>query len=95
MKDTLLPGIVYEHRFELPASKMVPALYPEADEFVAAGFQMFYQGDDCLRRALTVEDVGAVEDAAVGDAFQVAEVGVGFRFGEAGFDAGLVSGTSF
>jgi len=35
MKDSLKPGIRYVHRFKLPASKMVPALYPEADEFVA------------------------------------------------------------
>lgn len=35
MKDTLRPGIVYEHRFVVPSSKTVPALYPEADEFLA------------------------------------------------------------
>ncbi|MBI2307627.1 MAG: thioesterase family protein [Rhodocyclales bacterium] len=35
MKDTLKPGIVYTHRFRIPASKTVPALYPEAEEFVA------------------------------------------------------------
>ncbi|XLZ70589.1 thioesterase family protein [Massilia sp. SR12] len=35
MKESLKPGIKYEHRFELPASKMVPALYPEAPEFIA------------------------------------------------------------
>ena len=35
MKDSLKPGIKYVHRFKLPASKTVPALYPEADEFVA------------------------------------------------------------
>lgn len=35
MHATLKPGIRYEHRFRLPASKTVPALYPEADEFVA------------------------------------------------------------
>ena len=35
MKDSLKPGIKYIHRFKLPASKTVPALYPEADEFVA------------------------------------------------------------
>jgi fluoroacetyl-CoA thioesterase len=34
MKDTLKPGISYEHRFIVPPSKTVPALYPEADEFV-------------------------------------------------------------
>ncbi len=35
MKDTLKPGIRYQHRFILPPSKTVPALYPEAGEFVA------------------------------------------------------------
>ena len=33
MKPSLQPGIRYEHRFVVPASKTVPALYPEADEF--------------------------------------------------------------
>ncbi|MEW6490534.1 MAG: thioesterase family protein [Thermodesulfobacteriota bacterium] len=35
MKETLKPGITYEHRFVVPASKTVPALYPEAEEFRA------------------------------------------------------------
>lgn len=35
MKDTLRPGITYEHRFVVPSSKTVPALYPEAEEFLA------------------------------------------------------------
>ena len=35
MKDTLKAGIRYEHKFVVPASKTVPALYPEAEEFVA------------------------------------------------------------
>jgi len=35
MKDTLKPGIRYEHKFVVPPSKTVPALYPEAEEFVA------------------------------------------------------------
>ena len=35
MKDTLKPGIRCEHRFLIPSSKTVPALYPEADEFLA------------------------------------------------------------
>lgn len=35
MKDTLIPGIRYEHRFVVPVSKTVPALYPESDEFTA------------------------------------------------------------
>lgn len=35
MKDTLQPGIRYEHKFLVPSSKTVPALYPEAEEFLA------------------------------------------------------------
>lgn len=35
MKDTLRPGIRFEHRFVVPASKTVPCLYPESQEFVA------------------------------------------------------------
>ncbi len=35
MKDTLRPGIRYSHQFTVPPSKTVPALYPEAAEFVA------------------------------------------------------------
>lgn len=35
MKETLQAGIRYEHKFVVPPTKTVPALYPEADEFVA------------------------------------------------------------
>ena len=35
MRDTLKPGIRYEHKFVVPASKTVPALYPESAEFLA------------------------------------------------------------
>lgn len=35
MKETLKPGVRYEHRFVVPQSKTVPALYPESEEFVA------------------------------------------------------------
>lgn len=35
MKDTLQPGLAVEHRFVVPDSKTVPALYPESPEFVA------------------------------------------------------------
>ena len=34
LKDTLKPGIRYEHKFVVPNSKTVPALYPESEEFV-------------------------------------------------------------
>ena len=35
LKETLKPGIRYEHKFVVPTSKTVPALYPESTEFVA------------------------------------------------------------
>jgi len=35
MKETLKPGIKYEHKFLVPLSKTVPALYPESEEFAA------------------------------------------------------------
>jgi fluoroacetyl-CoA thioesterase len=35
MKDTLKPGIKFEHKFSIPTSKTVPALYPESEEFAA------------------------------------------------------------
>jgi fluoroacetyl-CoA thioesterase len=35
LKDTLKPGLNYEHKFVVPPSKTVPALYPESEEFLA------------------------------------------------------------
>jgi fluoroacetyl-CoA thioesterase len=35
MKESLKPGIRYEHKYIVPSSKTVPALFPEAQEFVA------------------------------------------------------------
>jgi fluoroacetyl-CoA thioesterase len=35
MKESLKPGIRYEHKFLVPATKTVPALYPESPEFLA------------------------------------------------------------
>jgi fluoroacetyl-CoA thioesterase len=35
MKDTLKIGIQYQHTFVVPQNKTVPALYPEAAEFIA------------------------------------------------------------
>jgi fluoroacetyl-CoA thioesterase len=35
MKDSLKPGLKYEHKFVVPSSKTVPSLYPEAEEFLA------------------------------------------------------------
>jgi fluoroacetyl-CoA thioesterase len=34
MKESLKPGIKFQHKFVVPSSKTVPALYPEADEFL-------------------------------------------------------------
>lgn len=34
MKATLNPGIRYQHKFIVPSSKTVPALYPESAEFM-------------------------------------------------------------
>lgn len=55
MKDTLKPGIKYQHKFTLPTSKTVPALYPEADEFLvmpevfATGFLVGFLEWACIR----------------------------------------------
>lgn len=35
MKETLIPGLRYIHKFVVPPSKTVPALYPESEEFIA------------------------------------------------------------
>jgi fluoroacetyl-CoA thioesterase len=35
MKPTLRPGIRHQHVFQVPASKTVPALYPESEDFLA------------------------------------------------------------
>lgn len=35
MKESLKPGIQYEHRFRIPKSKTVPSLYPESEDFLA------------------------------------------------------------
>ena len=35
MKESLKPGIKYLHKFRIPASKTVAALYPESEEFLA------------------------------------------------------------
>ena len=35
MKETLKTGIKYEHKFIVAASKTVPALYPESEEFLS------------------------------------------------------------
>jgi fluoroacetyl-CoA thioesterase len=35
MHEIVKPGITYIHRFTIPSSKTVPALYPESQEFAA------------------------------------------------------------
>jgi len=55
MKETLQPGIRYEHKFVVPASKTVPALYPEAEEFAtmpevfATGFLVGFLEWACIK----------------------------------------------
>jgi len=55
LKTSLRPGIAYEHRFVVPASKTVPALYPEAEEFLvmpevfATGFLVGFLEWACVK----------------------------------------------
>jgi fluoroacetyl-CoA thioesterase len=55
LKPSLQPGIRYEHRFVVPATKTVPALYPEAEEFLvmpevfATGFLVGFLEWACVR----------------------------------------------
>ncbi len=55
MKDTLQPGIKYEHKFMVPPSKTVPSLYPESAEFVvmpevfATGFLVGFLEWSCIK----------------------------------------------
>jgi fluoroacetyl-CoA thioesterase len=35
MKESLKPGLEYVHKFRVPSTKTVPALYPESEEFLA------------------------------------------------------------
>lgn len=55
MKDTLRPGIRFEHKFVVPSSKAVPSLYPEAEEFAempevfATGFLVGFLEWSCIK----------------------------------------------
>ena len=55
MKESLKPGIRYEHKFVVPSSKTVPALYPESEEFVlmpevfATGFLVGFLEWTCIK----------------------------------------------
>ena len=58
MKDSLKPGIKFEHSFQLTDRKMVPALYPEAEEFqvmpevFATGFMVGFLEWACLKSVI-------------------------------------------
>jgi fluoroacetyl-CoA thioesterase len=55
MKETLKPGIKFEHRLIVAPSKTVPALYPEAQEFLvmpevfATGFLVGFLEWACIK----------------------------------------------
>ena len=55
MSNTLVPGLTLEHSFTLNDQKMVPALYPEADDFqvmpevFATGFMVGFLEWACLK----------------------------------------------
>ncbi|MEW8276240.1 MAG: thioesterase family protein [Candidatus Thiodiazotropha taylori] len=55
MKETLKPGIRYEHKFLLPSTKTVPNLYPESEEFMlmpevfATGFLVGFLEWACIK----------------------------------------------
>jgi fluoroacetyl-CoA thioesterase len=58
LKETLKPGIRYQHKFVLPPTKTVPALYPEAPEFVvmpevfATGFLVGFLEWACIKAVI-------------------------------------------
>ena len=58
MKETLKPGIRYQHKFVLPPTKTVPALYPEAQEFLvmpevfATGFLVGFLEWACIKAVI-------------------------------------------
>lgn len=55
MKPSLQPGIKYQHKFVVPATKTVPALYPESEEFLvmpevfATGFLVGFLEWACIK----------------------------------------------
>ncbi|MEW8438352.1 MAG: thioesterase family protein [Candidatus Thiodiazotropha taylori] len=55
MKETLKPGIRYEHKFLVPSTKTVPNLYPESEEFMlmpevfATGFLVGFLEWACIK----------------------------------------------
>ena len=59
----------------------------QALQFVVFSFELLHERDDRLRRTRGVQHVGAVEFAAVGDAFERLQHAVCRRPGQADFDA--------
>ncbi len=55
MKESLKVGIRYTHKFVVPKSKTVPALYPESEEFIlmpevfATGFMVGFLEWTCIK----------------------------------------------
>lgn len=55
MKETLKPGIQYEHMYRVPENKTVPSLYPDAPEFqempevFATGFMVGFLEWACIK----------------------------------------------
>lgn len=55
MKESLKPGIKYEHKYQVPESKTVPSLYPESEEFLvmpevfATGFLVGFLEWSCIK----------------------------------------------
>lgn len=55
MKDTLHPGITYQHTYTVPQNKTVPSLYPEAPELqempevFATGFMVGFLEWACIK----------------------------------------------
>ena len=55
MRESLKPGIKYEHKFRIPKSKTVPALYPESEDFLvmpevfATGFLVGFLEWACIK----------------------------------------------
>ena len=64
MKPTLQPGAKTEFAYRVPATKTVPALYPEAHEFqlmptvFATGFMVGLMEWTCLKCLRTASDAG-------------------------------------
>jgi fluoroacetyl-CoA thioesterase len=62
LKETLKPGIRYQHKFLLPPTKTIPAFYPEAPEFLlmpevfATGFLVGFLEWTCIKAVIPHPD---------------------------------------